>query len=147
MRCGTLRGIIPVLVLPSSSPDMYILLPSPCQPFCPSARGVMQGITTGTRPESRNWTSSSVPLARRGVANFFHTLPIHKDTTELRAQGEPSSSLEILTSPCPSYDPARCILCSCPLVRLLLGPYLSSPLSNPTCSCPAHGPWKNKGLP
>lgn len=36
----------------------------------------MDGITTGTRPESRDWTSSSVSPA---VANFSHTPPIYPE--------------------------------------------------------------------
>lgn len=53
--CKTLRGIIPVFVLPPPSPPVLLalILPCPCLPFCPDVPSVMDGITTGTRPESR----------------------------------------------------------------------------------------------
>jgi hypothetical protein len=102
----------------------------------------MDGITTGTRLESRNPPYSSVLLARRELFPHIADRIRRKNWTRRlknKYNKNKRESEESFTSPFFSWYLGTAPLC--PIFPL----FSTSP--TPACSRPAHGSWKNYGLP
>lgn len=96
-------------------------------PFCPDVRGVMDGITTGTRPGSRDWPSSSVLLACRELFPYTaERIRTIQWTRRLENKYNNNKRENEGALPCPS------LLCT--MVRLL-STLLFPPLSNLSNPC------------